>query len=99
MGRLNFYKIIPGGLRQILLALGRLLRTVPTGWLILMGILAVPIAILSALIAIVFFLLLALLAIIGLIFYLFVWRPVFGPVRRREKVIEAEYTVLPEDDQ
>jgi len=91
--------MMPGGLRQIPLAFGRLLRKVPMGWLIVMGIFAVPIAILSALVAILFFLLLALLAILGLIFYLLVLRPVFGPMRRQEKVIEAEYTVKSEDDQ
>jgi hypothetical protein len=26
-----------------------------------------------------------------------VWRPVFGSVRRRDRVIEAEYTVKPDD--
>jgi len=87
------------GLRQGLRALGRLLGTVPVGWLILMGIVALPIAILFVIVALVFSVLLALLAVLGLLFYLLVWRPVFGPRRRREKVIEAEYTVKSEDDQ
>jgi len=92
-------KMVLGGLRQWLRALGRLLGTVPVGWLILMGIVALPIAILFVVVALVFFVLLALLAVLGLLFYLLVWRPVFGPRRRREKVIEAEYTVKSEDDQ
>ena len=91
--------MVLGGLRQGLRALGRLLGTVPAGWLILMGIVALPIAILSVVVALVFFILLVLLAVFGLLFYLLVWRPVFGPRRRREKVIEAEYTVKSEDDQ
>ena len=92
-------KMVLGGLRQGLRALGRLLGTVPAGWLILMGIVALPIAILSVVVALVFFILIVLLAVLGLLFYLLVWRPVFGPRRRREKVIEAEYTVKSEDDQ
>ena len=92
-------RIVLGGLRQGLRALGRLLGTVPAGWLILMGIVALPIAILSVVVALVFFILLVLLAVLGVLFYLLVWRPVFGPRRRREKVIEAEYTVKSEDDQ
>ncbi len=96
---MDIRKVVLGGLRQGLRALGRLLGTVPAGWLILMGILALPIAILSVAVALVFFVLLALLAILGLLFYLLVWRPVFGPRRRHEKVIEAEYTVKSEDDQ
>jgi membrane protein implicated in regulation of membrane protease activity len=92
-------KMVLGGLRQGLRALGRLLGTVPAGWLILMGIVALPIAILSVVVALVFFILLVLLAVLGVLFYLLVWRPVFGPRRRREKVIEAEYTVKSEDDQ
>jgi preprotein translocase subunit YajC len=50
-------------------------------------------------VALVFFILLVLLAVLGLLFYLLVLRPVFGPRRRQEKVIEAEYTVKSEDDQ
>jgi membrane protein implicated in regulation of membrane protease activity len=96
---LDIRKMILEGLRQGLRALGRLLGTVPAGWLILMGILAVPIAILSVGVVLVLFVLLALLAILGLLFYLLVWRPVFGPRRRHEKVIEAEYSVKSEDDQ
>jgi membrane protein implicated in regulation of membrane protease activity len=76
-----------------------MLSTIPTGWLVIMGVLALPIAVLSVIVALLFFILLVLLAILGLLFYLLVWRPVFGPVRRREKVIEAEYTVKPGDDQ
>ena len=91
--------MVLGGLRQGLRALGRLLGTVPAGGLILMGIVALPIAILSVVVALVFFILLVLLAVLGVLFYLLVWRPVFGPRRRREKVIEAEYTVKSEDDQ
>jgi len=96
---LDIRKMVLGGLWQGLRALGRLLGTLPAGWLILMGILALPIAILSVVVALVFFVLLALLAILGLLFHLLVWRPVFGPRRRHEKVIEAEYTVKSEDDQ
>jgi membrane protein implicated in regulation of membrane protease activity len=92
-------KMVLGGLRQGLRALGRLLGTVPAGWLILMGIVALPIAILSVVVALEFFILLVLLAVLGVLFYLLVWRPVFGPRRRQEKVIEAEYTVKSEDDQ
>jgi membrane protein implicated in regulation of membrane protease activity len=79
--------------------LGRLLATIPAGWLILMGVLGLPIAILSAAVALVLFILLAILAVLGLLFYLLVWRPVLGTRRRQEKVIEAEYTVKSEDDQ
>ena len=96
---MDMRKMVLGGLRQGLRALGRLLGTVPAGWLILMGIVALPIAILSVVVALVFFILLVLLAVLGLLFYLLVWRPVFGPRRRQEKVIEAEYTVKSEEDQ
>ena len=99
MRGLDIRKIILGVLRQGLRAVGRLLSTVPAGWLILMGILALPIAILSVAVALVFFVLVALLAILALLFYLLVWRPVFGTRRRQEKVIEAEYTVKSDDDQ
>ena len=92
-------KIILDGLRQGVRAVGRLLSTLPAGWLILMGILALPIAILSVVVALVFFVLIALLAVLALLFYLLVWRPVFGTGRRHEKVIEAEYTVKSVDDQ
>jgi len=92
-------KMILEGLRQGFRALGRLLGTVPAGWLILMGILALPIAILSVVVALVFFVLVALLAILAVLFYLLVWRPVFGTSRKHEKVIEAEYTVKSDDDQ
>ena len=64
-----------------------------------MGILALPIAILSVVVALVFFVLVALLAVLAVLFYLLVWRPVFGTMRRQEKVIEAEYTVKSDDDQ
>ena len=96
---MNLQKMVLGGLRQGLSALGRLLGMVPAAWLILMGIVALPIAILSVVVALVFFILLVLLAVLGLLFYLLVWRPVFGSRRRQEKVIEAEYTVKSEDDQ
>ena len=96
---MDIRKIILDGLRQGVRAVGRLLSTVPAGWLILMGILALPIAILSVVVAVVFFVLVALLAVLALLFYLLVWRPVFGTGRRREKVIEAEYTVRSDDDQ
>ncbi len=99
MRGLDIRKIILGALRQGLRALGRLLSTVPAGWLIFMGILALPIAILSVVVALVFFVLVALLAVLALLFYLLVWRPVFGTMRRQEKVIEAEYTVKSDDDQ
>jgi hypothetical protein len=95
---LDVRKMILEGLRQGLRAFGRLLGTVPAGWLVLMGILALPMAILSVVVALVFFVLLALLAILGLLFYLLVLRPVFGTRRRQEKVIEAEYVVKSEDD-
>ena len=96
---MDIRKIILDGLRQGVRAVGRLLSTVPAGWLILMGILALPIAILSVVVALVFFVLVALLAVLALLFYLLVWRPVFGTGRRHEKVIEAEYTVKSDDDQ
>ena len=96
---MDMRKIVLNGLRQGLRALGRLLSTVPAGWLILMGMLALPIAILSVVVAVVFFVLVALLAVLAFLFYLLVWRPVFGTRRRHEKVIEAEYTVRSEDDQ
>jgi membrane protein implicated in regulation of membrane protease activity len=96
---LDIREIILGALRQGLRALGRLLSTVPAGWLILMGILALPIAILSVVVALVFFVLVALLAVLAVLFYLLVWRPVFGTMRRQEKVIEAEYKVKSDDDQ
>jgi membrane protein implicated in regulation of membrane protease activity len=96
---LDIRKMVLGGLWQGLRALGRLLGTVPAGWLILMGVLALPIAILSVVVALVFFVLVALLAVLALLFYLLVWRPVFGTRRRDEKVIEAEYSVKSEDDQ
>jgi len=92
-------KMVLGGLRQGLRALGRLLSTVPAGWLVVMGILALPIAILSIVVALVFFILVALLVVLALIFYLLVWRPVFGTRRRQGKVIEAEYTVKSDEDQ
>ena len=91
-------KIILDGLRQGVRAVGRLLSTLPAGWLILMGILALPIAILSVVVALVFFVLVALLAVLALLFYLLVWRPVFGTRRRHEKVIEAEYIVKSDDE-
>jgi len=50
-------------------------------------------------VALVFFVLVALLAILAVLFYLLVWRPVFGTSRKHEKVIEAEYTVKSDDDQ
>jgi membrane protein implicated in regulation of membrane protease activity len=96
---LDIGKIILGILRQGLRALGRVLSTVPAGWLIIMGILALPIAILSVVVALVFFVLVALLIVLALLFYLLVWRPVFGTRRRHERVIEAEYTVKSDDDQ
>ena len=96
---MDIRKIILDGLRQGVRAVGRLLSTVPAGWLILMGILALPIAILSVVVALVFFVLVALLAILAVLFYLLVWRPVFGTSRKHEKVIEAEYTVKSDDDQ
>ena len=99
MIRLDMRKVVLGSLRQGLRALSRLLGTVPAGWLILMGIAALPVAILTVVVALVFLLLLALLAVLGLLFYLLIWRPAFGPRRRREKVIEAEYTVKSEKDQ
>jgi membrane protein implicated in regulation of membrane protease activity len=97
--RLDLRKIVLDVLRQGLRALGRMLSTIPAGWLVVMGILALPIAILSVVIALVFFVLVALLAVLALLFYLLVWRPVFGTRRRQEKVIEAEYTVKSDDDQ
>ena len=96
---MDMRKMVLGGLRQGLRALGRLPGTVPAGWLILMGIVALPIAIFSVVVALVFFMLLVLLAVLGLLFSLLVLRPVFGSRRRQEKVIEAEYTVKSEDDQ
>lgn len=91
-------KIVLDVLRQGFRTLGRLLSTVPAGWLILMGILALPVAIMSVLVALVFLVLVALLALLALLFYLLVWRPVFSARRRQEKVIEVEYTVKSDDD-
>lgn len=95
---MNIGKIMLGALRQGLRVLGRFLSAVPAGWLILMGILALPIAILSVVVALVFFVLVALLAVLALLFYLLVWRPAFGARRRQERVIEAEYTVKSDDE-
>lgn len=92
-------KIVLGALRQGLRAVFRFLGTVPAGWLILMGILALPIAVISIVVALVFFVLVALIAVLALLFYLLVSRPVFGTKRRHEKVIEAEYTVKADDDE
>jgi membrane protein implicated in regulation of membrane protease activity len=92
-------KIALGVLRQGIRALGRLLSAIPAGWLVIMGIVALPIAILSVIVALVFIVLLGLLALLGMLFYLLVWRPVFGTKRKQEKVIEAEYTVKSDDDQ
>lgn len=96
---MDIRKIILDGLWQGVRALGRVLSTIPAGWLVIMGVLAFPIAILSVVVALVFFVLVALLAVLALLFYLLVWRPVFGTRRRHEKVIEAEYTVKSDDDQ
>jgi hypothetical protein len=96
---MDLRKIVLDVLRQGVRALGRLLSTIPAGWLVIMGILSLPIAILSVVVAFVFFILLGLLALLGMLFYLLVWRPVFGTRRRQEKVIEAEYTVKSDDDQ
>ena len=92
-------RIVLDVLRQGVRALGRLLSTIPAGWLVIMGILSLPIAVLSVVVAFVFLILLGLLALLGILFYLLVWRPVFGTRRRQEKVIEAEYTVKSDDDQ
>lgn len=83
-------KIVLDVLRQGFRTLGRFLSTVPAGWLILMGILALPVAIMSVLVA--------LFALLTLLFYQLVWRPVFSARRRQEKVIEVEYTVKSDDD-
>jgi len=96
---MDLRKIILDAIRQGFRALGRILSTIPAGWLVIMGILAIPIGILSVVVAFVFFILLGLLALLGMLFYLLVWRPVFGTRRRQEKVIEAEYTVKSDDDQ
>jgi membrane protein implicated in regulation of membrane protease activity len=96
---MDLRRIVLDVLRQGVRALGRLLSTIPAGWLVIMGIVALPIAILSVVVAFVFFILLGLLALLGILFYLLVWRPVFGTRRKQEKVIEAEYTVKSDDDQ
>jgi membrane protein implicated in regulation of membrane protease activity len=96
---LDVQKIILGAIRYGFRALWQFLSTVPAGWLILMGILGLPIAILSVVVALVFLVLAALLSILVLLLYLLVWRPVFGTKRRHEKVIEAEYTVKSDDDE
>jgi hypothetical protein len=96
---MDLRKIALDVLRQGVRALGRILSTIPAGWLVVMGIVAIPIAILSVVVAFVFFILLGLLALLGILFYLLVWRPVFGTRRKQEKVIEAEYTVKSDDDQ
>ena len=96
---MDLRRIVLDVLRQGVRALGRVLSTIPAGWLVIMGILSLPIAILSVVVAFVFFILLGLLALLGILFYLLVWRPIFGTRRRQEKVIEAEYTVKSDDDQ
>ena len=96
---MDLRKIVLEVIRQGFRAFGRILSTIPAGWLVIMGIVALPIAILSVVVAFVFFILLGLLALLGMLFYLLVWRPVFGTRRKQEKVIEAEYTVKSEDDQ
>ncbi len=96
---MDLRRIVLDVLRQGVRALGRLLSTIPAGWLVIMGIVALPIAILSVVVAFVFFILLGLLALLGILIYLLDWRPVFGTRRKQEKVIEAEYTVKSDDDQ
>lgn len=96
---MDLRKIVVDILRQGLRALVRILGSIPAPWLLIMGILALPIAILSALVALVFFVLVALLAFLAVLFYLLVWRPVVGRTRGQQKVIEAEYTVRSDDDQ
>ena len=96
---MDLRRIVLDVLRQGVRALGRLLSTIPAGWLVIMGILSLPIAILSVVVAFVFLILLGLLALLGILLYLLVWRPIFGTRRRQEKVIEAEYTVKSDDDQ
>lgn len=94
---MDIVKLVLDGCRRGLLALLALLRTIPGVWLVVMGVVAAPVAVLSALVAMVFFILLFLVAVLWIIFYLAVWRPVFGSVRRKAKVIEAEYTVKKDD--
>lgn len=86
-------------IRYVIRAVGRLLSTIPAGWLVIMGVLSLPIAILSVAVALVFFLLLGLLSLLAVLFYVLIWRPVFGTRVKQEKVIEAEYTVKSDEDQ
>ncbi len=96
---MDILKVVLDACRRGLLAIRSLLGTIPAVWLVVMAVVAVPIAILSALVALVFFVLLVLVAILWILFYLAVWRPVFGSLRKRDKVIEAEYTIKPDEKQ
>ena len=95
---MDILKLVLDGCRRGLLAALALLRTIPGVWLVVMGVVAVPIAILSALVAMVLFILLVLVAILWIVFYMAVWRPVFRAVRKKDRVIEAEYTVKKDSD-
>lgn len=95
---MGILKLVLDGCRRGFLGALALLRTIPGVWLVVMGVVAVPIAILSAVVAVVFFILLVLVAFLWILFYMVVWRPVFGAVRKKERVIEAEYTVKKDSD-
>ncbi len=94
---MDILKIVLDGCRRGWLALLALLRSIPAVWLVVMGVVAVPIAILSVLVAVVFLILLLLVVFLWVLFYLAVWKPVFGAARKKDKVIEAEYTVRNDD--
>ncbi|MDM7998797.1 MAG: hypothetical protein QUS33_02045 [Dehalococcoidia bacterium] len=95
---MDIRKIILSAVRQGLGAVGRFLSSVPAGWLVVMGILGLPIAIVSVAVAFVFLVLVILLAVLMLLFYVLVWRPVSARRRRNERIIEAEYTVKSDDE-
>lgn len=95
---MDILKLVLDGCRRALLAALALLRTLPGVWLVVMGVVAVPIALLSALVAMVFFVLMVLLALLWTLFYLAVWRPVFRAAPKKDRVIEAEYTVKKDNE-
>ena len=94
---MDILRLVLDGCRRGLLAALALLGTIPRVWLAVMGLVAVPIAILSALVALVFVILLVLVSFLWVLFYVAVWRPVFRATRKKGRVIEVEYTVREDD--
>lgn len=94
---MDILRLVLDGCRRGLMAVLAILRTIPALWLVVMGLVAIPIAILSALVALVFSFLLLLVALLWALFYLAVWRPVLGSARRPPRVIEVEYSVKDDD--